>query len=219
MRKARLAMVLLVAVAALSLAGCYVELASRDFSKVAGQSLDGWHVLPFANLSFTSSGLQLGRATFSAPLLLGEEFEIRLEMSTKLGGKDLEEFGVCLSQGKIYFSPVGKNIVIRTQSLAGKASYEAYGANFVVKTLTYESGDTLLPGFRTDGSNVLTVWKKGTSFGWNLNGSKKGPFTMPAEFQNNVYVHFNINGPIASEGALAVRKIRVTGPKGSAVAW
>lgn len=204
---------------ATSLGGCYQELTSRQFTKAGQQSLDGWHALPFSDVKFTSAGMALGKATFSVPLALGSEFEMRVEMDLKLEGKDLEEFGICLSQGKIYFSPAGKNLILRTESIGGKAGYEAYNANFVIKDYTYASGAGLLPGFKQKGSNVLTLWKKGTSFGWNLNGSKKGPFTLPAEFNANVYVHFNINGPMASEQAIVIKRIRITGPKDSVVSW
>lgn len=211
--------ILLALAATIALGGCYQELASRQFSKAGQQSLDGWHALPFADTRFTENGLSLGKATFSIPLLLGEEFEMRIEMQTKLQGKDLEEFGICLSQGKIYFSPVGKNLIIRTQSNGGEADYDVYSANFVIKELTYASGSELLPGLKLDGKNTLTVWKKGTSFGWNLNGKKGGPFTLPAEFNTAVYVHLNVNGPMSSEQAIVIDRIRVTGPKDSASAW
>ncbi len=211
--------VLMAVVAALALGGCYQELAVRQFSKAGQQNLEGWHALPFADARFTEKGLSLGKATFSVPLLLGEEFELRMEMETKLQGKDIEEFGICLSQGKIYFSPVGKNLILRTQSVGGKANYDVYNANFVIRELTYASGEELLPGFKQDGRNTLTFWKKGTSFGWNMNGKKGGPFTLPAEFGTGVYLHFNINGPMASEGAMVISRIRVTGPKDSASAW
>lgn len=216
----RRSMAVIVAVAlALALGGCYQELAVRQFSKAGQQNLDGWHALPFADARFTEKGLSLGKATFSVPLLLGEEFELRLEMETKLEGKDVEEFGICLSQGKIYFSPVGKNLILRTQIVGGKAEYDVYNANFVVKELTYASGEELLPGFKLAGKNTLTLWKKGTSFGWNMNGQKGGPFTLPAEFSTGVYLHFNINGPMASEGTMVIDRIRVTGPKDSASVW
>lgn len=217
LRKA-LTITVLIAISVL-LGGCYQELTARQFSKAGQQNLDGWHVLPFADVKFTSSGMALGKATFSVPLLLGSEFEMRMEMDLQLEGKDIEEFGVCLSQGKIYFSPVGKNLIIRTESIGGNARYEAYNANFVIKDYTYASGTGLMPGFKQKGTNVFTLWKKGTSFGWNLNGSKQGPFTLPAEFNTDVYLHFNINSPLASEQSITIKKIRITGPKDSAVSW
>lgn len=216
--KRTLALLLCLA-AAVTLGGCYQELAVRQFSKAGQQNLDGWHALPFADTKFSEKGLSLGRATFSIPLVLGEEFELRIEMQTQLQGKDIEEFGICLSQGRIYFSPVGKNLIIRTQTVGGKANYDVYNANFVIKELTYASGEELLPGFKLQGKNTLTLWKKGTSFGWNLNGRKGGPFTLPAEFNTGVYLHLNINGPMASEQAIIIDRIRVTGPKDSASAW
>ena len=121
--------------------------------------------------------------------------------------------------GQDLFFPRGQELDTKDGEHWRKAGYEAYNANFVIKDYTYASGAGLLPGFKQKGSNVLTLWKKGTSFGWNLNGSKKGPFTLPAEFNANVYVHFNINGPMASEQAIVIKRIRITGPKDSAVSW
>jgi len=201
------------------LGGCYEELVSRDFAKAGQQNLDGWHLIPFGDQRFTKDGLALGRATFSVPLLMGQEFSIRMELDAKLEGVDLDEFGMCLSQEKVYLSNLGNNIIIRTQSSGGTSNYEAFSVNFVLKGKTFASGQEVLPGFKLKGKNVIDIWKKGTEFGWTVNGRKSGPFELPSDFQGGLYVHFNISTAPASEEALTISRIKVTGPKDSASLW
>ena len=219
MKLKALIIALVILTAAAFAGGCYKELALRDFSKPGQQTLDGWHLIPFGDQKFTKDGLALGKATFSVPLLMGEEFNLRLEMDTKLEGVDLNELGICLSQEKVYLSNLGNNIIIRTQSASGSSSYEAFSVNFVVKSRTFASGQELLPGLKLNGKNVITLWKKGGEFGWTANGKKSGPFDLPSDFQGGLYIHFNINTAPASEEAITISRIRVTGPKDSAAGW
>jgi hypothetical protein len=214
-------LVLAIAVLSLSLmlGGCYQDLAVRDFAKAGQQTLDGWHLIPFGDQKFTESGLSLGRATFSVPLILGEEFNLRIEIKTDLEGSNLNELGICLSQEKVYFSNLGNNVIIRTQSIDGVSNFEAYSVNFVVKDATYASGKELLPGFKLKGENTITVWKKGLEFGWTVNGKKSGPFKLPAEFANGIYVHLNVNAGLSSKEAIIIERIRITGPKDGATSW
>lgn len=219
MKLKALILALVVLLAAALAGGCYKELALRDFSKPGQQTLDGWHLIPFGDQKFTKGGLALGRATFSVPLLTGEEFNLRLEMDAKLEGVELNELGICLSQEKVYLSNLGNNVIIRTQSSAGISSYEAFSVNFVVKSRTFASGQEILPGFKLNGKNVISLWKKGTEFGWTVNGKKSGPYDLPSDFQNGLYIHFNINTAPASEEAITISRIRVTGPQDSATGW
>jgi hypothetical protein len=219
MKTRRTVLAIIILILALTTSGCYKVRVERDFSKAGQQTLDNWHMLPFAVVSAAKGGISIGQAFFSIPLTLGEEFEMRVELQASFANKDLDEFGICLSQGKIYFSPAGKNLIIRTESKGGASKHEVYSANFVIKDFTYASGSTLLPGFKLSGKNIITLWKKGTSFGWNVNGTKAGPFTLPAEFNSGVYVHFNISAADGGANALVINKIRVTGPKDSASLW
>lgn len=219
MKLKALILVLTVLAAAIFAGGCYKELALRDFSKAGQQTLDGWHLIPFGDQKFTKAGLALGKATFSVPLLMGEEFNLRLELDAKLEGAELNEFGICLSQEKVYLSNLGNNIIIRTQSAAGSSSYEVFSVNFVVKSSTFASGQEILPGFKLNGKNVITLWKKDAQFGWTVNGKKSGPYNLPSDFQDGLYIHFNINTAPASEEAITISRIRVTGPQDSATGW
>jgi len=199
--------------------GCYSELVARDFSKQGEQDLSGWHALPFEDVNLTKEGLSIGRATFSVPAVLGSEFVLKISLEADLEGKDLSEFGICLSEGKVYMSPLGRNAIIRTQSMGGVGEFEAYSVNFVVKEQVYAKGAELLPGFRKQGSNTITVWKKGLEFGWNVNGKKSETFTLPTQLAAEVYVHFNFNSGASGDEALIIKKINVTGPKDSATPW
>jgi hypothetical protein len=219
MKLKALLLALAVLAAAVLAGGCYRELALRDFSKAGQQTLDGWHLIPFGDYKFTEAGLALGRATFSIPLVLGEEFNLRIEMDAKLEGVDLNEFGLCLSQEKVYLSNLGNNIIIRTQSLAGSSSYEAFSVNFIVKSRTFASGQETLPGFKLKGKNVISLWKKKGEFGWTVNGKKSGPYDLPSDFQSGLYIHFNIDTSPAVEEAITITRIRVTGPQDSASGW
>lgn len=215
----RIALALAVLMAALLLGGCYQELAVREFSKAGQQNLEGWHLFPFSDLSFTEKGMALGRATFSLPLELDGDFEVRMDLRAELSGKELPELGICLSSEKIYMSPLGANAVIRTELTEGNGRYDAYSVNYVVKQQTFASGNELLPGFKPDGSNVIVVWRKQGEFGWTVNGRKSGPYRLPAELSGRVYVHFNANAGASSQQGLTMVKVRASGPKDSARAW
>ena len=215
----RIALTLAVLLAALLLGGCYQELAVRDFSKAGQQNLEGWHLFPFSDLSFTDKGMALGRATFSLPLELDGDFEVKTDIIAELSDRDLPELGICLSSEKIYMSPLGTNAIIRTELAGGAGRYDAYSVNYVVKQHTFASGNELLPGFRPSGKNVMVLWRKAGEFGWTMNGKKSGPFKLPAELSGRVYVHFNVNAGSSSQRGITIVKVRASGPKDSARAW
>ncbi len=215
----RIALASAVLMGALLLGGCYQELAVREFSKAGQQNLEGWHLFPFSDLSFTEGGMALGRATFSIPLELDGDFEVRMDMKADLSGQELPELGFCLSSEKIYMSPLGTNAVIRTELSNSGGRYEAYSVNYVVKQQTFASGSELLPGFKPDGNNSIVIWRKEGEFGWSVNGRKSGPFKLPAELSGRVYMHFNINAGSSSEQGLTIVKVRASGPKDSARTW
>jgi len=216
-RRAALALALLVT--AFILGGCYQELAVREFSKAGQQNLEGWHLFPFSDISFTEKGMALGKATFSLPLELDGDFEVRIDLKAELDGQQLPELGICLSSEKIYMSPLGSNAIIRTELSEGTGRYDAYSVNYVVKQQTFASGDGLLPGLKASGNNVIAIWRKEGEFGWTVNGKKTGPFKLPAELSGRTYVHFNINAGSASKQGITITKVRALGPKDSARAW
>lgn len=215
----RVALAIAVLAMGFLLGGCYQELAVREFSKAGQQNLEGWHLFPFSDISFTEKGMALGKATFSLPLELEGDFEARIEMQAELAGQQLPEMGICLSSEKMYMSPLGFNAIIRTELSEGIGRYDAYSVNYVVKQQTFASGDELLPGFKPSGSNVIVIWRKEGEFGWTVNGKKTGPFKLPAELTGRAYVHFNINAGSASKQGITIVKVRASGPKGSARAW
>lgn len=215
----RIALALAMLSLAVLLGGCYQELAVREFAKAGQQNLEGWHLFPFSDISFTERGMALGKATFSIPLELNGDFKVRVDLRAELTGQQLPELGICLSSEKIYMSPLGTNAVIRTELSEGTGRYDAYSVNYVVKQQTFASGNEILPGFKPSGSNAIVIWRKEGEFGWTVNGTKAGPFKLPIELAGRAYVHFNVNAGSASNQSITIVKVRASGPKDSARAW